>query len=371
MRIFTLGIHSVWGSTGLIVAALAPIQFDLGEYFVQWEKISEGAPPYAVNGNNYGPLHVVIGHAATFFGLSPIAFRFSTALIVVLFITFLLLRSMPHLQPSQVTLLLPIIYVNPFFFWTVFVEGQNDVIVAVLIAIAVILRHLGKPGLLGLSVAAAGLLKFYPFAMLLPISRAPRAQRSQTLVWFTVSVLSTLLLALLLWGQSVAAPFLTGATRNPAHLSFLRLLELWLSADTYTFVSLASPLLTVLFTLMVWAYCEFRNVSWLPGTLAALLAVLVTYKVGHPQFFLSIFLASATGVIILTKDSWLAGIWILPTVAGVNLYFLLVMQFDFSESLPATWLVLASNLLFLSSLIGLLALGSSRTTAIPERGSAE
>jgi len=121
--------------------------------------------------------------------------------------------------------LLALFLLHPSVFFSTYVYGQNDIVAASLILLALFARDAGRPALAGLCIGLAALEKFYPlaFAGFLMMEGDRRVSVRVPLV-AAATFAAGMLAGFVAWGPSTFDPLVFGSARDPKMLSILRFL---------------------------------------------------------------------------------------------------------------------------------------------------
>jgi hypothetical protein len=203
-------------------------------------------------------------------------------------------------------LVLVLLLINPLTFRLGIIAGANDLAVASLLLWAIWTRHSGKYLLCGAFLGLAALLKFYPLVFLPFIAVDQGRFNIRVIGVAIIVVLAGMGVAATAWGASILSPLLFAMDRNTAWLSApSALAELrsivgdWPAAITerYNTVLVGLTAITCLVVAQRWKIRWEWAVSVFP------LTIMVVYRLGHPQFHLSI-LAVMVASSFLSKDRY-------------------------------------------------------------------
>lgn len=244
--------------------------------------VEPGAPP-----NSYGPLHNSLSLAVVIHFLAPKLLMVSAFVFMsALFVRYLLRQRIAAEVWIAYALLIPL---NVVTISVVAIHGDNDALVASFVGLALVAKFSGRPFLTGILIGLGTLLKFYPI-LLIPFF----AKTRNTFSWHTINAaLVTLLLGFsvtfLIWDTQVFAPLSFGATRPPTLISPLAWLETldvrWLRSVVDSLLLVNSFLVLAALVVSFFVTRLFR-LSWIEGSVIGFFYAVVTYKVGHVQFYL-------------------------------------------------------------------------------------
>jgi hypothetical protein len=278
---------AIWSAAMVQIAIRGGAQHDYVAYLSQWKLVLNDADPWSTD-NTYGPLHVVLGYLLPFGTLVPKLVMVGCLLAANAALAICLIVS--RLKPIAYLHYLIVILANVDVISIGIDYGLNDALAAALITIALLLRFrqlwIGAGVMLGLAV----LLKYYPIVLILPFALENRRWRGSLVLAAAVTIGAGFAVSWAVYGDGFIAAMRFGAARPPKILSILSALAAkpgliggsatleWLVDKNAIFVMLVAAS----WTLIAW----LQRISWLEASVGTLLAVLLTYKVGHQQFFL-------------------------------------------------------------------------------------
>lgn len=272
----------------LAVTLVGGVRHDYGDYLRQWALVLAGTDPWATN-NAYGPLHSAL---ALLVPLHPLAPKLLTATAFVVANSLLVLRLL-RTRPAATWRVIYLVAFggNLLVLVSAFWFGLNDALVAALILGAVLARLDKHMLLAGLLLGLAALDKYYP-ALLIPFfALDSRTVQPRLILAAASSIALGMIAATAIWGSAWFEAIAFGVSRDATILSILRpiaVLGRGVGAGDAVdlLVRFNGPML-----LLVWlgaiALAWIRRDSWLVGACWGFFAVLLTYKVGNPQFWVS------------------------------------------------------------------------------------
>lgn len=272
----------------LTISIYGGIRHDELDYLLQWRLVNDGGDPWSTN-SAYGPLHNAFAPLIRIHELAP---KLLTAALFLL-ANALLLQALLAARPVSEWLrtYLVVFGANVLVLVTAFWFGLNDAFVAALLIGAILARLRGATVLAGILLGIATLDKYYP-ALLIPFFAMDERRIDTRLI---LSGLLTIALgfgiAIALWGTAWLEAIIFGVSRDAKILSIIRPIavlgrELGIAQITDLLVRFNGPLV-VLVWLATIAAAWWRRDNWLVGACWAFFAVLLTYKVGNPQFWVS------------------------------------------------------------------------------------
>jgi len=295
---------------------------DYIEYVNTWQHIQGGGNPWQAEGiatNAYGPLHSILGVATAAGALMPkLLFGLGFLAVSATFLV-LILRSQPKVKVLLAyTVLVPL---NYLVIGLVFVFGNNDGLVAALIGFAVLARIRGHLTTAGLLLGMAILFKYYP-ALLLPfLALDVRRIKWTVVIASSVTVFLGVFVTYVAWGGSFLSALLFGAGRGATILSVLAHLAHLGAPDSFMLPALRYNSIVVaavvggLFLLAWW-----RRFGWLESMTLGMLAVVTTYKVGHPQFLIPWIVLLVGLLYVRTGVQWRIVTLSIPLVVLISTY---------------------------------------------------
>lgn len=272
----------------LVVTVLGGVRHDYVDYLAQWQLVRGGIDPWSTN-SAYGPLHNAFALLVPLHPLAPKLFAATALLLANALLLVAMLRTRPASEWLNTYLIA--LGINVLVLTTAFWLGLNDGFVAALILGAVLARRDGRLILAGVLLGLATLDKYYP-ALLIPFFAIDARRIEPRLL---LSSVATILLgigaAVWLWGTAWLEAVAFGISRDATILSIIRPIAslgrtLGIGDVTDVLVRFNGPLV-----LLVWisaiALAWYRRDNWLVGACWGFAALLFTYKVGNPQFWVS------------------------------------------------------------------------------------
>tara|TARA_B100001057_G_scaffold473196_1_gene537339 strand:- start:4778 stop:5860 length:1083 start_codon:yes stop_codon:yes gene_type:complete len=267
-----------------------------------WEVSNSGASPWAtefngvsIRNSSYGPLHSVIGLFAKISSIFPkILFAISGFIIFLILVN----AKKAHTKNFKTKDLLLVLLIYPLFPLTIitsYIYGINDSIVALIVIMACESRRQENMIATGSLLGFAALLKFYPILFLIFFALSDKRGISfrcilSGILFFCLGMF----FAYLVWGTEIFKPLIFGADRGPKLLSiikFLDYLNIYIDSQVYqNFINILinkNTLFMLGFILLVFLHGYMAEIEWEYVALVGVLVIFITYKVGHPQFFIS------------------------------------------------------------------------------------
>lgn len=264
------------------------VQHDYIDYLLQWQLVLDGKDPWSTN-SAYGPLHNAFALLVPIRDLAPKLLTACGLLLAngLLLINLLATRPIAEWRTTYFIAFGSNILVLVSAFWF----GLNDAFVAALILGAVLARREGAMLLAGVLLGLATLDKYYP-ALLIPFFALDERRLDTRLILSSLAtVFAGLAAAIWLWGTAWLEAVIFGVSRDATILSIIRPIavlgrELGIAPVTDLLVRLNGPLV-VLVWLGAIALAWWRRDNWLVAACWGFFAVLLTYKVGNQQFWVS------------------------------------------------------------------------------------
>jgi hypothetical protein len=268
------------------------VQHDYYFYIQQWKLVLSGTDPWSTS-NTYGPLHNVFAYLLPISDLAP-KIVFSVTLIIA---NGLLVREIMRVSGVGGVLgaYLLAVPTNFLIISMAFIYGDNDSLVAAFIIFAVVARVRGHLGLAGGILGMAIILKYYP-VFLVPLFALEKDRFRLRLIAGagTVTVVG-LAAATFIWGDAFLTAWIVGVRREPNLLSILASLTLTLTIHPSLGEYLLRPVeffnqynagMVLLVGIASIVTAWKLRLHWLEASVIGLVTILLTYKVGHQQFYI-------------------------------------------------------------------------------------
>jgi hypothetical protein len=283
-----LGPVAFFSALAMIVAIAGGVRHDYADYLAQWALVLAHENPWRTN-NAYGPLHNAFALLVPIHDLAP---KLVTA-AALLVANALLLRTLAATRPPGEWLKVYLVAfgANLLVLVSAFWFGLNDAFVAALVLGAVLARHRRAFLLAGVLLGLATLDKYDP-ALLLPfLALDARSIQPRVLLGALATIAIGMLTAAWLWGGAWFEAVAYGVSRDATILSVLRPIvvagrALGAGPVVDLLVRFNGPLVLAVWALCVWAAWARRE-NWLTAACWGFFAVLLTYKVGNPQFWVT------------------------------------------------------------------------------------
>jgi uncharacterized membrane protein len=330
-KYLTSNNHLEKWKTGLVVAALilgsfllfmycreAGIQHDYTRYVAQWQLVLDGAPPWSTD-NAYGPLHTLLAFLLPFGRIKPKYFMVGLMLLANALLALELYRERGF-QKIQLVYLLAI-PTNILFIGIGILYGLNDALVAAFLVFAVLLRRCKHPLAAGAMIALAGLVKYYPLALLPFFALDKRKINWPVIVSGALVFIGGFAVSLAVWGQGPLTAILFNTTRVPKLLSILASLQsVFGEAGVTGFLIQYNVIIMGLGVALALLFAWLNRLNWLEGALLGYLVMLMLYKVGNQQFYLPVLFMVACLPLMNRKPADRMAVSLIPLVLFLSLY---------------------------------------------------
>ena len=256
---------------------------DYGAYLIQWSWVLNAYAP------NYNAL-------AIFSAINPLVPRLIFCIFWIAASLYLIKLLCQRYPENYSILLASILFLlaNPFLWISVSMQAYFDILPATFCLTAVAFRVRRNFALAGLFLGIGVLLKYYPI-VLLPIlmidNRRVRIIPAITCIGLT---LLGFLISFFIWGTSTFNPLLFASGRHSKILSIFYFLRSRFSPFhlfvTQPNLDAYSNYILIVGWLLVLFYIWKRRTEVSLASVICIMTVFVLYKVGHFQFYTSIFL---------------------------------------------------------------------------------
>jgi len=272
----------------LVVTVVGGVRHDYTYYLEQWRLVLAGLDPWSGN-NAYGPLHNAFAPLLLIHPLVPKIVTTAGLCIANGLLVFAVETQRPWRDWRAVYLLAFAANILPWV--SVFWFGNNDGVVAALVIGAVLARRNRRMLLCGLLLGLATLDKYYP-ALLIPFFALDDRKVETRLILSALVVTALGMIAgILLWGRAFFEAVAFGVSRDATILSIFHTLSVIGHQAGYGDAADAVVRFNSLLVVAVWigavVLAWARRDNWLVATTWGFFAVLLAYKVGHQQFYVT------------------------------------------------------------------------------------
>jgi hypothetical protein len=303
-------IHWLWLYAGLVWCVLSGELHDYWSYVEQWKLVVAGLNPWSelppqFGINTYGPVHNLLGIFLPIHVLAPKVFIFAVFAVASTMLLYRLLRERPDDWRALAIYILAVPG-NMLITLFAFGFGTNDLLVASFVVFAILAKFDGRIAIAAFWIVMGILLKFYPF-LLVPLFMVEKCHvRLKFAACVGLFFLVGMAAAWAVWGAAVLDPFKMAAVRGASFLSIF--IPLKAIDDVLTGGAIVGPLirynglLVVLVAVVSALVCWKRGFAWLSAMVIVVMACLLTYKVGHQQFFMAWSVAIACLPLLKTEE---------------------------------------------------------------------
>lgn len=255
---------------------------DYSLYSITWQGILN--QDVNIYYHSYGPLHLFF---AFIYKLNPLLPKIIYGVLFSIFQIFLFLKLL-KLGDKILLLFYISIPCNFLIIATVYFYGINDAIVAFFLFFSVIFKLNKRDVVSGIFLSVSILTKIYPI-LLVPFFILERKKINfKLLLSLIISLIFILTVSIYFFGNKlILDPFMFGAARDPKLLSIFASLNYDFPEslivknliENNSFIVLISTLITIIF-------CLIKQTKIIISLILTYLTILITYKVGHIQFYL-------------------------------------------------------------------------------------
>ena len=284
----TVVILSVSAAVALLLTVLLGATHDYPAYVDQWRLVLDGLDPWSTD-NAYGPLHNAFALLVPLHPLAPKVFTVAAMLIA----NGLLVLRLERLRPFAEwrTTYVAVFAANALILICGIWYGNNDVFVAALVMGAVLARLDRRVVLAGVLLGLATLDKYYPLLLVPFFALDARSFNTRLTLSALLTFVAGLGAGIVLWGSDFLEALRFGVGRDATILSILRPIvgigrDLGIARYTDLLVLYNGPVLLLVW-LLAFILAWRRRDSWLVSASWGFFALLLTYKVGHQQFWVT------------------------------------------------------------------------------------
>ncbi|UTW05146.1 DUF2029 domain-containing protein [Amphritea atlantica] len=289
-----------YGIVVLVASFMVAPMHDYALYFAHWDLILRGGDPWAKIDapNAYGPFYNFLALPYAVHSQLP-KLIFSACWLAIVLYTVRKFSTLQGLAVNVKWLFAVFWLLNPFFIVSTVFFGFNDSLVALLCFLAVLIAVEGNRKSSLLIITAGVLTKIYPL-FLLPFLNKSWKSVGRNILIFVVSLMLVYLITYLIWGPSFLVAFGKANGREPTLFSIM----MFFSGDFFPFKSVGHFLISLNKLLVLgtvfYLFKRFQRGKIEQHTvfLAGFTAVLMFYKAGQQQFYLSFFAIFAAWVLI-------------------------------------------------------------------------
>ena len=285
----------------LSLTLLTGERHDYRFYLENWNVSNSGISPWAtelngipIRNSSYGPLHTLIGYMVLLNPLVP-KILFSGSSLIIFLLMLQTRRNLIGKIDNQNLLFILLIYpLFPFTIIICYIYGINDSIIALLIILACVMRGQEKMVATGSLIGLGALLKFYPILFLPFFSLSSKKGFSLKCFFSGVFIFFLgMLLSYFIWGTDIFQPFVFGSDREPKLLSIFKFFDFvnnnynfYLFPNLINILILNNSILVLIVVFFLFLHGYMAKIEWDYVSIIGILLLLISYKVGHQQFFI-------------------------------------------------------------------------------------
>ena len=284
----TVAILGVTAAVALLLAILLGATHDYPAYVDQWHLVLDGLDPWSTD-NAYGPLHNAFALLVPLHPLAPKVLTVAAILIAngLLVLRLERLRPFAEWRRGYFTVFAANALIVICGIW----YGNNDVFVAALVMGAVLARLDRRVVLAGILLGLATLDKYYPLLLVPFFALDARSFNTRLTLSALLTVLAGLGAGIALWGGDFLEALRFGVGRDATILSILKPIvsigrDLGVARYTDLLVLYNGPVLLLVW-LLAFILAWRRRDSWLVSASWGFFLLLLAYKVGHQQFWVT------------------------------------------------------------------------------------
>ena len=262
---------------------------DYALYILTWKAFLNGDSyiPY----NTYGPLHLVLSYLFQLHYLLPkIIFG-----IFFLYLNYFLFKNILDKNEKELVLYFFLtIPCNFLIISIVFFYGIIDSIVSFFVIFSIIFKLKKNYYLSSLFLVIATLIKIYPILFLPFLILEKDRINIKILITSILTIIFSLSIFSIFYGiNTIFEPFIFGGSREAKFASIIASLKIDLSNNYIILILEKYNFFVVVVSLFsIFLYCYFKKINWLISIILSYLIILITYKVGHLQFYLGLVVIS-------------------------------------------------------------------------------
>ena len=257
---------------------------DYALYEVTWKAILNNEED--IRFNTYGPLHLFISFIYAINSMLPKLIFGASFCILQFYLFFKILKNSYNLL-FYFYLILPC---NFLIITSVYFYGINDSVVAFFLITSITLFINKKHFISGIFFSISALIKLYPL-LLMPILALYKKINLKFFYSFIISTFLILLISFYKFNSDlIFEPLKFGSLRAPNFVSILASLKYDFPDNVFLiFLIKYNSAFVVLFSLITLIYCLKKKKCLLTSLILVYLVILTTYKVGHTQFYIPLF----------------------------------------------------------------------------------
>jgi hypothetical protein len=299
---------TIWALLAIWITIKSGIRHDYFWYLHRWEADLAGNNPWnleeAIPGNvrinPYGPVHVLIGKLSLYSNIMPKLFM--VILFMCSILIFLLVFRSKLGNRFAMTYLLVYVFFNFLIFNIVPIYGLNDAAVSAIVLLSIVLRFKNFTRVCGVLLGIATLIKFYPIVILVLLAIEKGRFNPKVLLSGLITIFLGLSFSVYIWGPEMFYSIAYSAVRDPGLLSIFASFDALISdfeidgtssmlisalLAFYNLVVQLNLIIVGLVFIIVLRVLIVSDFDWIQSASLGFLLFLTSYKVGHPQFYIS------------------------------------------------------------------------------------
>ena len=290
-------VASVWIVLNVIIIIRTGKKGDYIYYVQRWKAEAKGENPYSVV-MPYGILHSLTGKLARFGELAPKLFMFSVFCLGILS----LYQIIKKVNPANLKWFYVLIPTNFYIIVTIAVYGNNDTLIAGLLAFVILLLINNRDYAAGIMFGILLAVKITPLILIIPIVTLTQHYRRKFLSSTLIMLLMSNFLTLLFYGPiRVGKSMLFSLHTSSSLLNPLESLKnlysehdssysahgiLMIIRNFTHFAIRLNPIIEILVFVLVFTFLYSNKVNWLNGSIIMFVITLSFFNMVHPQYFL-------------------------------------------------------------------------------------
>lgn len=272
-------------------AYLTPPTHDYALYLDNWQAIVQGRNPWAMKTNAYGPVHSALAVLYSWHINLP-RLLFVLLWLISSFGIATLINKNEHLPKEHKYFLYFTLFLSPLFWVFVVRYGTNDILMAFFVLAAIALFQEKKDIVSGFFMAVAIAVKFIPIMMVPFLVLTKKRIRWRFAFSLAITTVVIFGVSYLLWGNNIFYPFQMAGERPSKILSIFRFLRGELSPLRVVVDHPDLDWMSVYFSILSVLIFFFAHIKYgLKRVLSSIIALgflLMFYKVGHHQFYITL-----------------------------------------------------------------------------------
>ncbi len=293
----------LYGAAFLTAAYLVPAMHDYRLYFNHWDLLLAGDDPWKKipAANAYGPIYNLFAFPYA------LNIQFPKLLFVGAWLALVVYSVRDFILNTDASKTAKSLYTvfwlfNPFFIVCTVFYGFNDNLVALIVFVGLLVAFKGQEAKSTFILTLGILTKLYPLFLLPFVSKDWKDIRRNIWIFFGL-LISAYLICYLVWGPSFAVPFGKANGRNPTLFSIMKFFH----GQFFPFETVAQVIITSSRVLILGGiFLIFKRyqkglIAQHTAFLAGFTVLLMFYKAGQQQFYITYFAVFAAWVFVEFK----------------------------------------------------------------------